>query len=86
MVPFGVMLEDRVPRTARSQPSPKANLIMAWLQKLLPILTRDLSVEAEEQFSPVSPRQEQVLVLKRHPEPSSGVGSSVGTLALMSTC
>lgn len=39
MVPFGAMLEGRVPHAARSQPSPEADLVMAWLQKLVPMLT-----------------------------------------------
>lgn len=60
MVPFGVMLEDRVSRAARSQPSPKADLVMALLEKPLPILTQNLFAEPEEQFSP---QQEQLLVL-----------------------
>ena len=63
MVPSGVMLEDRVPHAARSQPCPKADLVTAWLQKLVPVMTWNLSAEAEEQFSPGSPRQEVVLLL-----------------------
>lgn len=60
MVPFGEMLEDRVSRAARSQPSPKADLVMALLEKPLPMLTQNLFAEPEEQFSP---RQEQLPVL-----------------------